>query len=132
MPIYEYLCDKCEREFEVEQRITEDPIRSCPHCRSRKVRRLISQTSFVLKGSGWYSDLYSSSKSKSEGDAKDTGGDAKPASDASPSAAAATSDSKSSSPSKDSKDSKDTKGPGPGGKGKSGGKGKKSDAKAAA
>jgi putative FmdB family regulatory protein len=126
MPIYEYLCGKCEREFEVEQRITEDPIRSCPHCRSRKVRRLISQTSFVLKGSGWYSDLYSSSKSKSEGDAKDSGGDAKPASDASPSASAATSDSTSATP------SKDTKGPGPGGKGKGGGKGKKADAKAAA
>jgi putative FmdB family regulatory protein len=126
MPIYEYLCDKCEREFEAEQRITEDPIRSCPHCRSRKVRRLISQTSFVLKGSGWYSDLYSSSKSKSEGDAKDTAGDAKPAAEASPSASADASDSKSSSPSKDSK------GPGPGGKGKGAGKGKKSDAKAAA
>ena len=62
MPIYEYRCDKCEREFEAEQRITDEPLRSCPHCRSRKVRRLISQTSFVLKGSGWYSDLYSSSK----------------------------------------------------------------------
>jgi len=123
MPIYEYLCDKCEREFEVEQRITEDPIRSCPHCRSRKVRRLISQTSFVLKGSGWYSDLYSSSKSKSEGSAKDAGADAKPSSDASPSASSEASDSKASSPSKESKDSKD---PGPGGKGK------KSEAKAAA
>jgi len=126
MPIYEYLCDKCEREFEVEQRITEDPIRSCPHCRSRKLRRLISQTSFVLKGGGWYSDLYSSSKSKSEGGAKDAGGDAKPASDAPTSASSDASDSKPTAPSKESKDSKDSKGPGPGGKGK------KSAAKAAA
>jgi len=62
MPIYEYACDKCSHEFEVEQRITEDPVKTCPACRSRKVRRLISQTSFVLKGGGWYSDLYSSSK----------------------------------------------------------------------
>ena len=60
MPIYEYACDKCSHEFEVEQRITEDPVKSCPKCRGRKVRRLISQTSFVLKGGGWYSDLYSS------------------------------------------------------------------------
>ena len=68
MPIYDYACEKCEREFEVEQRITEDPLKSCPNCKSRKVKRLISQTSFVLKGGGWYSDLYSSSKgSKSEG-----------------------------------------------------------------
>ena len=70
MPIYEYACAKCEREFEVEQRITEDPVKTCPHCRSRRVKRLISSTSFVLKGSGWYSDLYSSNKSEG-GDGKE-------------------------------------------------------------
>lgn len=62
MPTYEYACDKCGHEFEREQRITEDPVKTCPECRSRKVQRLISSTSFVLKGSGWYSDLYSSQK----------------------------------------------------------------------
>jgi putative FmdB family regulatory protein len=77
MPIYEYVCDGCEREFEVEQRITEDPLRSCPRCRSRKVRRLISQTSFVLKGGGWYSDLYSSSRSKSESPSTEGAADTK-------------------------------------------------------
>jgi len=61
MPIYEYLCQKCGLEFEREQRISEDPIKTCPECRARRVKRLISQTSFVLKGSGWHSDLYSSS-----------------------------------------------------------------------
>ena len=67
MPIYEYACDKCSHEFEVEQRITEDPVKTCPECRSRKVKRLISQTSFVLKGGGWYSDLYSSPKNGKDG-----------------------------------------------------------------
>jgi len=73
MPIYEYACAKCEREFEVEQRITEDPLKTCPHCRSRRVKRLISNTSFVLKGSGWYSDLYSSAKDEGAGDKGDDG-----------------------------------------------------------
>jgi putative FmdB family regulatory protein len=62
MPIYEYLCEKCEHEFEREQRITADPIKTCPECKSRRVKKLISQTSFVLKGGGWYNDLYSSTK----------------------------------------------------------------------
>jgi putative FmdB family regulatory protein len=82
MPIYEYLCEKCKHEFEAEQRITDAPIRTCPKCRARKVKRLISQTSFVLKGGGWYSDLYSS-KSTAKDSAKDTGkesaAEAKPA-----------------------------------------------------
>ena len=73
MPIYEYACEKCESQFEVEQRITDDPIKSCPRCKSRKVKRLISRTSFVLKGGGWYSDLYASSGAKNDvADAADT------------------------------------------------------------
>jgi putative FmdB family regulatory protein len=67
MPTYEYRCDKCGFEFEREQRITEDPIKSCPKCKAQKARRLISATSFVLKGGGWYSDLYSSSKGGKSG-----------------------------------------------------------------
>jgi len=69
MPTYEYRCDKCGFEFEREQRITEKPIRTCPKCKAQKARRLISATSFVLKGGGWYKDLYSSpgGKKKAEG-----------------------------------------------------------------
>jgi putative FmdB family regulatory protein len=52
MPIYEYLCGKCG-EFEVTQRITEPALRKCPNCR-RSVKKLISSTSFQLRGSGWY------------------------------------------------------------------------------
>jgi putative FmdB family regulatory protein len=49
MPIYEYRCEKCG-EFELSQRITEPALQRCPTCK-RKVRRLISNTSFQLKGS---------------------------------------------------------------------------------
>src|SRR5215470_11380982 len=52
MPIYEYECGKCGV-FEISQRISEAALTKCPTCR-RKVRRLISNTSFQLKGSGWY------------------------------------------------------------------------------
>src|SRR4030095_1153709 len=52
MPIYEYACEHCVV-FEEMQRINDPPLAKCPKCK-RKVRRLISQTSFQLKGSGWY------------------------------------------------------------------------------
>src|SRR5262245_20802014 len=52
MPIYEYRCEKCG-EFEYSQRITDPALQRCPTCK-RKVRRLTSNTSFQLKGSGWY------------------------------------------------------------------------------
>jgi putative FmdB family regulatory protein len=68
MPIYEYQCEKCSHEFEREQRITDDPVKTCPKCKARRVKKLISQTSFVLKGGGWYSDLYSSTKPEDKKD----------------------------------------------------------------
>jgi putative FmdB family regulatory protein len=68
MPIYEYQCDNCGV-FEITQRITESALKRCPTCKG-KVDRIISQTSFVLKGSGWYvTDYARSSKSESKGDA---------------------------------------------------------------
>jgi len=82
MPFYEYACEKCESEFEVEQRITEDPLKSCPKCRSRRIKRLISRTSFSLKGGGWYADGYSSNgggkKTGSDSATKDTPESASP------------------------------------------------------
>jgi putative FmdB family regulatory protein len=66
MPVYEYICKGCDHEFEREQRISDSPIRKCPACGAMKAKRLISRTSFVLKGGGWYSDLYSSSRSDSK------------------------------------------------------------------
>lgn len=64
MPIYEYHCQECGV-FEVTQRITESPLTNCPTCEG-DIRRLISLTSFVLKGSGWYATDYARSNGKSE------------------------------------------------------------------
>jgi len=71
MPIYEYRCEKCGV-FEETQRITDPALERCPTCR-RKVRRLISNTSFQLKGSGWYvTDYARAGKGGSKGgDGKD-------------------------------------------------------------
>lgn len=52
MPIYEYQCQKCGT-FELTQRITEKALSRCPTCKG-KVKKLISNTSFQLKGTGWY------------------------------------------------------------------------------
>jgi putative FmdB family regulatory protein len=63
MPTYEYGCTACGHEWEEIQRITEAPKEICPKCAQAKAHRLISGgTNFILKGGGWYSDLYSSQK----------------------------------------------------------------------
>jgi putative FmdB family regulatory protein len=64
VPVYEYACAKCGHELEAEQRITDAPLKTCPRCHARKLKRLISHTSFVLKGGGWYADLYASKSGK--------------------------------------------------------------------
>jgi len=65
MPTYEYACDRCGT-FEVSQRITDKPLRRCPTCKGR-VRKLISSTSFQLKGSGWYVTDYAGKDGKKKG-----------------------------------------------------------------
>jgi len=62
MPIYEYACSACGHQFEEWQKMADKPVRTCPKCKAKKVERLISRTSFQLKGGGWYSDLYAGPK----------------------------------------------------------------------
>ncbi len=77
MPIYEYLCQKCG-EFEVTQRITSNPLGRCPTCKG-KVQKLISNTSFQLKGTGWYVTDYARKGKNQDGEqsAKGSGTDGK-------------------------------------------------------
>lgn len=65
MPVYEYECKECNKVFEVQQKIMDKPLTQCPDC-SGKVTKLMSMSSFQLKGGGWYADGYSSSNGKSK------------------------------------------------------------------
>ena len=57
MPIYEYRCKDCGKEFEVIQQFGDRQLRTCREC-SGKLEKLISRTAFQLKGGGWYDDGY--------------------------------------------------------------------------
>ena len=63
MPVYEYECKECEKVFEVQQRIADEPLKQCPDC-DGVVTKLMSMSSFQLKGGGWYADGYSSTSGK--------------------------------------------------------------------
>jgi putative FmdB family regulatory protein len=68
MPIYEYRCEKCGSHFEVIQKFSDKPLKFCSSCKGR-LTKLISQTSFQLKGSGWYvTDYAKSGKTTSKSD----------------------------------------------------------------
>ena len=75
MPIYEYECTKCGQIEEVLQKFSDKPLTKCKKC-SGKLHKLISQSTFHLKGSGWYvtdyakkSNLTPTTKKKKEGKA---------------------------------------------------------------
>lgn len=81
MPIYEYECDGCHSVFEVRQKVS-DPAPEQHSCGSTEVRRILSATSFVLKGTGWYATDYGNRKDAPQ----DKAGAAAPKADAKPDA----------------------------------------------
>src|SRR5271156_2482082 len=54
MPFYEYQCKNCGHDLEAMQKITEPPLKKCPHCGKSQLQRLMSAPVFRLKGGGWY------------------------------------------------------------------------------
>ncbi len=71
MPIYEYRCHGCGEMLEVIQKFSDVPLKECPECRG-ELAKLVSNTSFVLKGSGWYADGYTSSAKESDSEKPST------------------------------------------------------------
>ncbi len=63
VPIYEYQCETCHHTFEVIQKFSDEPIKTCAIC-SGPVRRLLSPPALVFKGTGWYVTDYASPERK--------------------------------------------------------------------
>ncbi len=66
MPIYEYQCEACEHKFDMLQKITAEPLKECSEC-GGPVHKLISSTSFILKGGGWYATEYGKNRLSQKG-----------------------------------------------------------------
>lgn len=63
MPFYEYQCEACGHDFEVMQKMSDDPLTDCPECGKSELKKMISAPGFRLKGGGWYeTDFKSGSK----------------------------------------------------------------------
>ena len=78
MPTYDYRCDRCERTFEIRQRISAEPLTTCDRC-GGPIRRLLSAAPFILKGGGWYvTDYPSAGRKKGMEAEKKSSGDAAP------------------------------------------------------
>jgi putative FmdB family regulatory protein len=72
MPIYEYECTKCGKMTEAIQRFSDPPLASCSHCEG-ELHKLISMSTFHLKGSGWYvTDYAGKNQSNSAQKSSDT------------------------------------------------------------
>jgi len=64
MPIYEYRCSACAAELEKLQKISDSPLVECPECGKPALVKLVSASSFRLKGSGWYETDFKTGKKK--------------------------------------------------------------------
>ncbi len=63
MPLYDYKCSKCGYVFEVQQKISEEPLKHCPRCKG-EIKRLISPAGIIFKGSGFHVTDYKKKESK--------------------------------------------------------------------
>jgi len=77
MPLYEYLCHRCGKTFEIIQKFADDPLASHPGC-GGAVERLISPPALQFKGSGWYVNDYGNGGKSSTRSEPENGSAAKP------------------------------------------------------
>ena len=73
MPIYEYKCEQCDHQLEILQKISADPVKTCPDCGQAGLRKLISAAAFRLKGGGWYETDFKDKPPKQPGKTESEG-----------------------------------------------------------
>lgn len=71
MPIYEYRCESCGQELEKIQKFSDPPLTDCPACGKSALKKLVSASSFRLKGSGWYETDFKTKKKPGDSAGKD-------------------------------------------------------------
>ncbi len=54
MPVYTYRCENCGIQFEKQQSFTDNPLKTCPECRKKALKKVITPTKVIFKGSGFY------------------------------------------------------------------------------
>ena len=67
MPVYTYRCDNCGVQFERHQTFTDAPLKTCPECRKKALRKVITPTKIIFKGSGFYATDNKSPSGESSG-----------------------------------------------------------------
>ena len=70
MPVYTYRCDSCGVQFERHQSFQEAPLKTCPECRKKSLKKVITPTRIIFKGSGFYATDHRSTSGGASRDSK--------------------------------------------------------------
>ena len=62
MPLFDYVCQGCDHQFEALQAMNDSPLTDCPSCNQPRLKKQVAAPAFTFKGGGWYKDLYSSNQ----------------------------------------------------------------------
>ncbi|HTE84174.1 MAG TPA: FmdB family zinc ribbon protein [Dehalococcoidia bacterium] len=83
MPTYGYRCSNCGHEFEIQQKITDQPLKACPKCQG-KLAKILYPVGISFKGSGFYTTDYKGSGKSSDGSSSDGAANASGGSESKP------------------------------------------------
>ncbi len=83
MPVYTYRCENCGVQFERQQSFTDAPLKTCPECRKKALKKIITPTKIIFKGSGFYATDHKSRSGESS-PSKKSSTDSKPETKPSP------------------------------------------------